>query len=98
MTAPDAVAVKDASRCTAGVGSEIRENLPPIVLDGLARRRLVALGQPCPAPCGAALVLPNRQERRWARRQGRVALHEQVERDLNCPVICLELLSGRWSQ
>jgi hypothetical protein len=68
------------------VGPTLREGLPPDVLDGLTRRRLVALGQPCPDPCGARLVVPNRAARRAAVRDGRV-LHVSVEHEDDCPAL-----------
>ncbi|MDE3725338.1 hypothetical protein PWG71_28500 [Nocardiopsis sp. N85] len=41
---------------------DLTENLPPEIREGIARRRLVATGHPC--PCGAAPVRLNRAQRR----------------------------------
>jgi hypothetical protein len=67
---------------TLFLGPELREADPPAVREGIARRRLVALGRPC--PCGARMVLPNRAARRRARRTGEV-LHVLVEHERHCP-------------
>ena len=83
-----------AGEPTLYFGPELRENLPPHVLEGLTRRRLVALGQTC--PCGARLVLPNRATRRAARKAARVPVWPvQVAHEDDCPAICAELLHGR---
>lgn len=77
------------------IGPELRESLPPVVLEGLTRRRLVALGEVC--PCGARLVMPSRAERRAAGKTSRGAVWSiQVEHEDDCPAICPELL--RWVQ
>lgn len=98
MSTSDAVLVGtlDGER-TLYVGPELEEGLPPVVLDGLTRRRLVSLGHSCPAPCGARLVMPNRAQRRAARSRGTV-LHVDVEHEDDCPAIAPELeahLRGR---
>ena len=41
---------------------EIPDDAPDVIREGLARRRLVLTGQPC--PCGARLAGPNRAQRR----------------------------------
>lgn len=94
MSRTDAVLLGDDGRRTAYVGPELREGLTPVVLEGLTRRRLVALGQAC--PCGARMAVPSRAIRRAARRRGQVVLPVQVEHDENCPAVCPELLSGAW--
>jgi hypothetical protein len=91
MSTTDAVlvGVADGER-TVYVGPELDDNLPPVVLEGLTRRRLVGLGQPCPQPCGARMVVPNRAERRAARKAGPV-LHVQIEHHPDCAAVSDEL-------
>ena len=72
------------------VGPDLEEGLPAVVLDGLARRRMVGLGQPCPPPCGARLVMPNRAQRRAAGHAGLV-LRVAVEHEDTCPAIAPEI-------
>lgn len=85
MSASDAVLVGlvDGQR-SLYVGPELDELQPADVLEGLVRRRLVGLGQPC--PCGAVLIVPNRAQRRAARQQG-VALQVPVEHEDDCPAV-----------
>lgn len=92
MSATDMLLLDDDGQPTAYLGPELHENLPPHVLDGLVRRRLVALGQPC--PCGARLVIPNRAARRAAHRKGQGPVTRvQVEHEDDCPAVCPELTS-----
>lgn len=94
MSRTDAVLVDADGRRSAYVGPGLDDTLPPLVLEGLTRRRLVALGQSC--PCGASMAVPNRQQRRAAHRRGPV-LVVQVEHDPACPAVCPELLNeSRW--
>jgi hypothetical protein len=93
VSVTDLLLLDDDGRRTGYLGPELSEDLPPHVLEGLTRRRLVSLGEPC--PCGARLVIPNRAARRAATRARRV-LHVEIEHEDDCPAICLELLHGRW--
>lgn len=98
MTGSDAVVIDDYGRRSLYVGPQVPEAAPPVVREGLVRRRLVALGQPC--PCGAVLAVPNRAARREARRAGR-ALHVNVEHEADCaaisPVVDGYLTAGGWA-
>ncbi len=94
MSISDAVLVHDDGTLAAYAGPSLREGLPPYVLEGLARRRLVALGQTC--PCGARLIVPNRETRRAARRRGQVVMPVEVEHEPDCAAVCAELQTGRW--
>ena len=60
----------------------VPEAAPAEAREGLARRRVVAHTGQC--PCGARMVLPNRAERRAARRHGTVR-HVTVEHEPDCP-------------
>lgn len=84
----DAVLVDDDGNRTAYVGPELVEDLPPVVLEGLTRRRLVGIGQSC--PCGARMVVPNREARRAARKAS-VLLPVTVEHEDDCAAIAPEL-------
>ena len=70
------------------VGPPLLEGLPAPLLEGLARRRMVATGEGC--PCGARLVVPNRAARRKAARAGR-ALEVDVRHEDGCPAIAAGL-------
>jgi hypothetical protein len=96
MSRTDAVLVDQDGRITDYIGPVLSEHLPPVVLEGLARRRLTALGQTC--PCGARMAIPNRAARRAARRGGVAVLTVPVEHENDCPDVCPELLDGRWRQ
>lgn len=72
----------------AAVLQVIPDAAPPAVREGLARRRIVSTTGRC--PCGGRLTLPNRAERRRARKQGRV-IHADVEHELECPAISPQL-------
>jgi len=99
MSRTDAVLVDRDGRITDYTGPALAESLPAVVLEGLARRRLTALGQTC--PCGARMQVPNRAERRRARHRGGVAvLTVPVEHDPDCPAVCadLEVHVGRWGR
>lgn len=85
MSSTDAILVTAASGERAlYVGPTLSESLPPEVLEGLTRRRLVATTGVC--PCGASLVVPNRAARRAAARIGRV-LHVDVEHEDDCAAL-----------
>ena len=60
----------------------VPEAAPAEAREGLARRRVVAHTGRC--PCGARMVLPNRAERRAARRHRTVG-HVRVEHEPDCP-------------
>jgi len=74
---------------------EIPDDAPHEVREGLARRRIAALEGRC--PCGAVVVLPNREQRRRAART-RVSLRILVEHEDDCPAVERELLEAirRW--
>lgn len=77
----------DGLRAVAVVPA-LTEGHPPELLEGLARRRLVATGQPC--PCGAQPPTLNRQQRRAIearRRKGLPAqvIHIVIEHEAACP-------------
>jgi hypothetical protein len=66
----------------------LTEGHPPELLEGIARRRLVATGQPC--PCGAQPPRLNRQQRRAVEGRARKGLPAQVihiviEHEADCP-------------
>lgn len=86
MSTSDALLLDAHGERTLYIGPSLCEGLPAEVLEGLARRRLVALGQPCPEPCGARLTIPNRAARRAAVRAGRV-LSVAVEHEDDCPAL-----------
>lgn len=67
---------------TAYMLPTISESLPPAAREGLARRRITAIEGQC--PCGAAFIVPNREQRRRAARRGDV-LHVRVEHEDGCP-------------
>lgn len=95
MSATDMLLLDDQGKPTFYLGPDLRESLPPHVLDGLARRRVVALGRAC--PCGARLVLPNRAAHRAAQKKGHGPVTRvPVEHEDDCPAICDELL--RWGK
>ena len=78
----------------------LRKSLPPAVVEGFARRPMIALGQTC--PCGARTEVPNRAERRGARRPDgspRYAVMHwaPIEQRADCPASCPQFLSERWS-
>jgi hypothetical protein len=78
------------------LGPGIPDAAPQLVREGIARRRLVVTGQPC--PCGATLTLPSRQQRRAAQRRGEV-LHIAIRHADDCPAgdeILLPALA-RWT-
>lgn len=73
---------------TAAILPTISEDLPAEIREGLARRRLNALGQPC--PCGAQPFRLNRQQRREIETRKRRGLPGQVirvviEHEDDCP-------------
>ncbi len=76
------------------VGPELREDLPARVLEGLARRRMVCTGQPC--PCGAVMPVPNRAARRAALRAGQAVLRVEVAHEPDCPAVDQRLQDGQW--
>ena len=94
MSCTDAILVNDDGTRSTYVGPSLPDHLPSHVLEGLVRRRLIALGGTC--PCGAVMVIPNRADRRAARKLG-TALSVPIEHEDDCPAICDELLDGRWS-
>ncbi len=96
MSRTDAVLLDSDGRPAIYLGPELREGLPALVLEGLARRRLVALGDAC--PCGARMVVPNRAARRAARRDGVAVLTVPIEHENDCPAVTPALLDGRWGR
>lgn len=67
---------------------ELTEGYPPELMEGLARRRLIATGQPC--PCGAQPPRLSRQQRRGIEARRRKGLPAQVipiviEHENDCP-------------
>lgn len=62
----------------------IADDAPPLVREGLARRRLVMLTGQC--PCGANLVMPNRAQRRAAQRR-REPVRVAVAHERDCPAV-----------
>lgn len=68
---------------------QILDGAPVIVQEALARRAAVTTTGRC--PCGAALPMPNRAERRAAR--GRV-LHVDVRHERDC--VAIDLTVKRW--
>lgn len=94
MSRTDAVLVDRDGRITDYIGPALAEDLPAVVLEGLARRRLTALGQTC--PCGARFVIPNRAARRAAHKRGSVGLSVPAEHEPDCAAVCAELMDGRW--
>jgi hypothetical protein len=67
--------------------SEIPDNAPPDLKEGLSRRAIVNAGGTC--PCGARMILPNRAARRRATRQGH-AIEVTIQHEPDC----LALLPG----
>lgn len=86
MSTSDAVLVGivDGER-VAYVGPQLHETYPPLLLEGLVRRRLVATTGVC--PCGARMVVPNRAARRAAARTGQAVMHVRVEHEDDCPAV-----------
>lgn len=79
----------------AVIDSSIPEDGPPELREGLARRALVNQGGTC--PCGAAIVLPNRAQRRAAERAG-IPIEIEVEHEMDCPASTRNVLAAmtRW--
>ncbi len=75
--------------------AEPPDDAPPEIREGIARRNLVAMGEPC--PCGARFVMPNRAARRRATRNGE-ACRVTVEHDGHCPAVTANLHAAiaRW--
>jgi hypothetical protein len=73
---------------TLAVLPTIAEDLPEQIREGLARRRLLAAGQPC--PCGARPTTFNRAMRRAIEARRRKGLpgpviHVTIEHEDDCP-------------
>jgi hypothetical protein len=64
--------------------SEIPDNAPPDIKEGLNRRAIVHGGGTC--PCGARMILPNRAARRRATRLG-YAIEVTVQHEPGCPAL-----------
>ena len=63
---------------------EIPDDAPDVIREGIARRRLVATGRPC--PCGARLAGPNRHQRRRAAKLKRGTVRDVfVWHEHDCP-------------
>lgn len=85
MSTTDALVVDNHGRPTVYYGPPLTEGIPPLVLEGLARRRMVALGQTC--PCGTRLQVPNRAARRRARRRSAGVLFVEVAHQDDCAAV-----------
>jgi hypothetical protein len=74
----------------------IPDGAPVEVREGLARRRIVALGGQC--PCGAIFIPPNRAQRRAAQRR-REPIHVAVKHENGCPAITSVLVAAlrKWA-
>jgi hypothetical protein len=68
--------------------TEIPDNAPADIKEGLSRRAIVNAGGTC--PCGARAILPNRAARRRATRRRRHAIQVTVQHEPDC----LALLPG----
>jgi hypothetical protein len=64
--------------------TEIPDNAPAEIKEGLARRAVVNAGGVC--PCGARMVLPDRAARRRAARRGH-AIEVTVPHETDCPAL-----------
>ena len=64
--------------------SEIPDNAPQDIKEGLSRRAIVNGGGTC--PCGARMILPNRAARRRATRPG-YAIEVTVQHEPDCPAL-----------
>ena len=70
----------------------IPDDAPNAVREGIARRRLVATGQPC--PCGAKLTGLNRTQRRRAAKLGHRPRDLVVWHEHSCPASTEALLEA----
>jgi hypothetical protein len=68
MLDPDVIVTDTEDGLAAHIVSQIPEDAPELVREGIARRRIVLQGGTC--PCGAAFTMPSRQQRRAAQRRG----------------------------
>lgn len=75
---------------TAVIGPVIPENAPERIREGMARRNVVNAGGR--RPCGATMPMPNRAERRVARKT-RTPMRVVVQHESGCPAPMLE---GGW--
>jgi hypothetical protein len=64
--------------------SDIPDNAPPDIKEGLSRRAIVNGGGTC--PCGARMILPNRAARRRATRR-RYAIEVTIQHEPDCPAL-----------
>lgn len=64
--------------------TEIPDNAPEAIKEGLSRRAIVNGGGTC--PCGAKLILPDRAARRRATRL-RCAIEVTVHHEPDCPTL-----------
>ena len=64
--------------------TEIPDNAPPDIKEGLSRRAIVNGGGTC--PCGVRMILPNRAARRRATRLG-CAIEVTVQHQPDCPAL-----------
>ena len=69
----------------------VPDDAPEEIREGIARRRIVAVTGEC--PCGAVLILPNRAERRAAKRTGQPT-HLRCEHEDDCPAVDHVLLAA----
>lgn len=78
------------------IESDIPEDGPAELREGLARRAIVNAGGQC--PCGATIPIPNRAERRAAAKAG-LAIEITVEHEMECPASTRAVIesTARWA-
>jgi hypothetical protein len=78
---------------TAFVVPTLTEDAPPIVREGIARRRLATINGEC--PCGARRPRLNRELRRKLQREGggSEAYSVDIEHEDDCPAIAAETVA-----
>jgi hypothetical protein len=90
------VTMVDGQRALA-ITDDIPDSAPPIVREGLARRRLSWTEQGC--PCGARLPRLNRSQRRQMakdRKHGRGVWQVDIQHEPDCPAVAPEV--ERWAR
>lgn len=68
---------------TLAIVPEIPDDASERKKEGMVRRRMVAMGQPC--PCGAQPPRLNRAQRRAATKGG--VIHVYIEHESGCPAV-----------
>lgn len=78
------------------VDTEIPDDGPQELREGLARRAIVNAGGVC--PCGAKFLMPSRATRRAAQRRGEI-ISITVEHEVGCPAATEFLVQSarRWT-